>query len=216
MTEGASISDLRVNDALWILDPLARRVGQKYPAIEHGELVSVGYIAIRKAAESFDDTLGVAFSSYAWTRVLGAMLDTVRRAAAVSSSVHRAGSQALALLEDRGNVLRDDEAQHRATAQEFLSAVAGAMRADVLSTHSGTHAAGEVEAALEHRGAVVRLEAALKTLPADLAQIVELHYMGATTLRSISEQLSISYRTARRRHNEALHALAMALRTAAR
>ncbi len=97
----SDMSELRVHDAMWILDPMARRVRRRLSVLEHDELVSVGYIALRKASETFDPTLGVAFSSYAWMRVFGAMLDVARKHVNVASRVHGACLQAITLLGPR-------------------------------------------------------------------------------------------------------------------
>jgi RNA polymerase sigma factor FliA len=205
--------ELRINDALWILDKVARKLSRSR-RVEHDELVSVGYIALRRAAESFDASLGVPFGRYAWYRVSWAMNDEVRRRAQQDSRVADAGLQAVTLLADRGDVLRDDEARHRITAREYLDAVAAAMRARVLSHHSYSVAAGgwadDAMPDLERARRV--LDEALAMLPPEEARIVEQHYLGSTTLRSVAEQLGVSYRTAQRRHNDALRSLAAALR----
>jgi len=209
---GSDIAELRVNDALWILEPIARHMGRRYPVIEHDELVSVGYIALRKASETFDATLGVAFSSYGWTRVSGAMMDVVRKQVTLRNRMHHAGLQAITLLDDVGDVMRDDEPQHRATAQDLFLAVAAAMRANVLSNHSAEQVHGDLDERLDRTRAATALSAAFKRIAPEQARLIELHYQQSVTLRSIAGQLDISYRTVKRRHNEALRALAEALR----
>jgi len=49
------------------------------PFMEVDELVQVGMIGLIEAARSFDTGKGVAFESYAHTRIRGAMIDEVRR-----------------------------------------------------------------------------------------------------------------------------------------
>jgi len=206
------LAALRVDDALWILEPIARKLRRRYPVVEHDALVSVGYIALCRAAETFDATLGVPFSSYGWTRVFGATMDVVRRQLTRSSRTHHAGAQALALLDDPGNVMRDDEQRHRATAREQLATIAAAMRVSALSAHSAAAAQGEQDEQLDQERAQTALDRALQALAPEQARLIEQHYRHSVTLRSIAEQLGVSYRTAKRRHNEALRALAAALR----
>ena len=204
-------ADLLVEDTLWILDSTARAVRHKYPMVEHDELVSVGFFALKKASESYEPRRG-PFGLYAWIRVAGAMMDLIRKGATVSSRMHHAGLQALALLNDTGDMMRDDEAQHRVTAKDYLSAVAAAVRASLLSSHTAEHATGELDEQLARDRDVEDVREALDQVAPEQRLLLEQHYMKSMTLYSIADQLKVSYSTARRRHNEALDAFARAIR----
>ncbi|MFM2008524.1 MAG: polymerase sigma factor FliA, partial [Pseudomonadota bacterium] len=72
------------------------------PFMEVDELVQVGMIGLIEAARAFDPTKGVAFESYAHSRVRGAMIDEVRRlsflprSAVAFNKSHSSANQALA------------------------------------------------------------------------------------------------------------------------
>jgi RNA polymerase sigma factor FliA len=58
---------------------VARRMAARTSAAEYGELVSAGALGLMSALEAFDPTRGYAFSTYAVTRIKGAILDDLRR-----------------------------------------------------------------------------------------------------------------------------------------
>ena len=72
------------------------------PFMEVDELVQVGMIGLIEAARSFNPTKGVAFESFAHTRIRGAMIDEVRRlsflprSAVAFNKSHSSANQALA------------------------------------------------------------------------------------------------------------------------
>jgi len=58
---------------------LVRELSVRIPqSVDRDDLRSAGLVALVKAARSFDPTLGVPFTSYAATRVRGALLDELR------------------------------------------------------------------------------------------------------------------------------------------
>lgn len=72
--------------------------------LEYDELVSAGSIGLAKAVESFDPNQGYAFSTYATTRIRGAILDELRSRDWLPRSArrrHRAMSAAVDRLEAR-------------------------------------------------------------------------------------------------------------------
>src|SRR3546814_20170860 len=55
--------------------------GHVSSAIEVGDLVQIGTVALLEAARNFEERGVAAFSSYATTRIRGAMIDQLRRQA---------------------------------------------------------------------------------------------------------------------------------------
>lgn len=73
---------------------LARRLHRTLAdGAELDELVSAGMVGLLAAAESFDTARGLAFSTFATTRVRGAMLDELRRLDRVPRSVRAKARQ---------------------------------------------------------------------------------------------------------------------------
>jgi RNA polymerase sigma factor for flagellar operon FliA len=57
---------------------VARRIGARTPFVETDELASAGSLGLVRALESFDLSRGLAFSTYAVSRIRGAILDELR------------------------------------------------------------------------------------------------------------------------------------------
>jgi RNA polymerase sigma factor (sigma-70 family) len=63
-----------------LVEALANKWVRKLPdAIEFEELRGIGFVALQKAVLSYDDSLGVPFGAYAYTRVDWGMLDAMRK-----------------------------------------------------------------------------------------------------------------------------------------
>ena len=62
----------------------ASRMNAGNTYLDYSDLVSEGYVGLVQAANSFDETMGASFSSFAAQRIRGAMIDAVRSAAPLS------------------------------------------------------------------------------------------------------------------------------------
>jgi RNA polymerase sigma factor for flagellar operon FliA len=58
---------------------VARRMSAKTTAVEYDELVSAGALGLLAALEGYDPSRGFAFTTYAVTRIQGAILDDLRK-----------------------------------------------------------------------------------------------------------------------------------------
>jgi RNA polymerase sigma factor (sigma-70 family) len=63
---------------------IAARLRRRVPQLETEDLVSAGMIGLIEAVDRFDDGRGVAFGTFAYPRIKGAILDEARRHAASS------------------------------------------------------------------------------------------------------------------------------------
>lgn len=68
-----------VEENLGLVYLVARRLQRAHRNTPLDELVSAGSVGLIRAAESFDPTFGVTFSTYAVPRIQGAMMDELRR-----------------------------------------------------------------------------------------------------------------------------------------
>lgn len=71
---------------------IAHALRRRMPHVEVDELVSAGTIGLLEALERYDDRRGVPFSSFAYRRIRGAILDDLRAAGKLSKSTPRAGA----------------------------------------------------------------------------------------------------------------------------
>ncbi len=62
----------------------ASRMNSGNTYLDYSDMVSEGYVGLVQAANSYDETVGASFSSFAAQRIRGAMIDAVRSAAPLS------------------------------------------------------------------------------------------------------------------------------------
>ncbi|HVH39365.1 MAG TPA: FliA/WhiG family RNA polymerase sigma factor [Gemmatimonadaceae bacterium] len=85
---------------------VARRLARSLAdEAELDELVSAGHIGLMAAVENFEEERGLSFSTFAATRVRGAMLDELRRQDRVPRSVRAKARQLHAVRDALGNRL---------------------------------------------------------------------------------------------------------------
>ncbi len=86
--------DELVRETLPLVGHVVREVASRVPAhVDREDLMSAGLLALAQAARSFDPARGVKFTSYAATRVRGALLDELRSLDWASRSVRRRARQ---------------------------------------------------------------------------------------------------------------------------
>jgi RNA polymerase sigma factor FliA len=73
-----------VESCVTLVHHLARQYASQNARISLEDLVSEGYVGLVQASKKFDGTRGVKFSTFATTRIRGAMMDSLRRARPLS------------------------------------------------------------------------------------------------------------------------------------
>lgn len=195
--------------------------------VEFDELVAMGNAGLAEAAGRYDPEAGAAFSTFAWYRVHGAMIDGLRRATQLPRRTWaklvalRAASE---LLEhqadgDRGAAARGAPAR---TTAERLAAVRASIdaiqTAYVTSLEALREAGGDIRdeaagaaeqlAGAEHQQ---RVRAALAALPERERQLLTKHYFEGKNLLEAGAELGISKSWASRMHASAVEKLRVAL-----
>jgi len=192
--------------------------------IELDELVALGNAGLAEAAARFDPDRGVAFGTFAWYRVQGAIVDGLRSS---SNLPRRVWAKLVALraageyLEQRGE--RDRGAVQRGSAppagKDALGAVKDALSAirtmyvtslEALRDERGFDAADARAPADDQVDALRlarKLQIALRRLPERERAIVTKHYWEGKNLLEAGAELGISKSWASRLHAQAVERL---------
>jgi RNA polymerase sigma factor for flagellar operon FliA len=202
------------NEAIEKSLPLVKSIAARFRQA-HGlsasfdELYALGVDGLMQAATRFDPNRGVAFTTFAYYRIRGAILDSLRREpdGARLTAVSMPIETSLPLL---GVAAANDNGrpQDRPTGRQgtlgWLFAEAAVSQPvediDELADEDAPSLDEEVE---RHRVAQ-RVAAALATLPETERRVVELHYYDELSFAEIGAKLGICKPWAFRLHNKAL------------
>ncbi len=191
--------------------------------IELDELIALGNTGLAEAAQRFDPSRGVAFKTFAWYRVQGAIVDGLRRATSLPRAVW---AQLVALraaadyLEHRGE--RDAGAAARGvappTGRDALASAKSALSAIqtmYLTSLEAARDAGFEPAAdrpdpgdtLDRARLAQVLRAALDQLGDKERQLLTKHYWEGKNLLEAGAELGISKSWASRMHAQSVEKL---------
>jgi RNA polymerase sigma factor for flagellar operon FliA len=186
-----------------VRDTMARVPGH----VSRDDLMSAGRFALVQAAEAFDASKGATFTTYASTRIRGALVDELRSLDWASRSVRRRARQVdevrSRLATERGRPADDHEvAAELGMRPDELTAHQGDLaRASVASLHGfeeGTvddllPTGGPTPAELiEQREQVAYLHDAVDQLPERLRTVVEGYFFEDRPMADIAEDLGVS------------------------
>ncbi len=191
--------------------------------IEFEELVALGNVGLADAAAKFDASKGAAFSTYAWYRVQGAIVDGLRK----QSNLPRRVWAKLVALRAAGDYLenrtdRDAGAAQKGTppaqGADALAAIKSAMSAirTMYVTSLETMREAGFDAADQSPRADERLDTgrlgakirdALAALPERERELVTKHYWEGKNLLEAGAELGISKSWASRLHAQAVERL---------
>lgn len=191
--------------------------------IELEELIAFGNTGLAEAAQRFDPTRNTSFSTFAWYRVQGAIIDGLRKLTNLPRATWRklvALRAASEYLENRAD--RDAGAAQQGTpppeGADALAAVHSAMAAirtvyvtslEAMREH-GWDAAESAPAHAENidtQRLSAKLRKALESLPERERAIVTKHYYEGKNLLEAGEEMGISKSWASRLHAQAVEKL---------
>jgi RNA polymerase sigma factor for flagellar operon FliA len=204
--------DQIVSEHLGLVHHIARRM-QRQLSTEASldDLVSAGSVGLLNAAENFDASRGLAFSTFAMPRIRGAILDDLRSQDRVPRSVRRKARAMTAAREKvtqrTGRIGTEREVAEELgvgveTVWEWNTDVAAADRvsmdahssADEDSVGAWQFAADDEAAddAVAREDLADRLRVALETLPARERQVIALYYYEDLTQQQIAQVLHVT------------------------
>lgn len=211
-----------------LVHSVAWKMHQKLPRhVEMDDLVGYGQVGLAEAARDFDSSKGPQFTTYAYYRVRGAILDGLSKMSWFSrSSYFRGDYEQLA-----NEVLHQTEAE-APPAQDsrleadvrWLKGLGGAL-ARVYLFCQGTaeeNAAASIEdSSLSPTKVVIeeetraKLKELIDALPPQEAELIRSAYFEGMSLKDAGDKLGISRAWASRLHAQTLRKLASTLRQAA-
>ena len=184
---------------------------------EEGDLLAWGHQGLLEAKQRFDASRGVRFSTFAYYRVRGAVLDGVRTQGFIKRRAYaklKAYEAADAVSEERGDALAGAAPLSLdARAREVEDVLGKISAAYVLSAlgQAEEHAADTPEsltAGAQDRSAVQR---GLATLPEKERLLLEAVYFSGATIEEAGATLGLSKSWASRMHAKALARMRRAL-----
>jgi RNA polymerase sigma factor (sigma-70 family) len=186
---------------------------RRFPGMRD-ELRSAGYEALVRTAQSYDARLGERFTTYAWRRVFGAMVDCAQEvrpsARSFVEAMRKAGFDLAATLRDETDVFADADSDVDRRLGDTCDDVAIGM---AVALGGGGAPSGE-EALIEREDyarAIRALEEARATLSPEARLLLELRYEHGLTIAETAARVALSEATVRRRCREILDRLQKAL-----
>lgn len=198
---------------LGLVHHAAREIAARTPALELEDLVSAGTLGLMRALETFDVSRGLAFSTYAMTRIRGSILDDLRARDWTPRSVRaksRQQSAAVARLE--GQLGRSPE--HREIAEAlgldletywtWLSTMEGTSMVSIHDSPVADSDGTTLEETLNDPDALLPgdemeadeqrelLRAAMAELPDKEKTVLALYFYEELTLKQIGEVLKLT------------------------
>ncbi|HEY8747710.1 MAG TPA: sigma-70 family RNA polymerase sigma factor [Tepidisphaeraceae bacterium] len=200
---------------------LARAIAKKLPKnVEFEELVAMGQLGLTSAARQYEPGRGVAFTTFAYYRIRGAIFDGLRQMTWLPPAMRRklarldGENEVSELTAESAEVSDDPEflAKQFQTAVGRLGAVflaSGASNedSDKEDPTDGRSAADEAES----REDLTHLTEALAKLPEDQSALIRMLYFEYRSMTDVANELKKNKSTISRRHAEALDALRAAL-----
>lgn len=222
-----------VEQHLSLVQAIARKVKKTLnAAIEIDDLVGYGSKGLVEAAERFDARHGVAFTTFAYYRIRGAMYDGLR-----AMGWYSRADYARYRAEERANEYLRNRADREGAAQVGTASQAGAVKADAESTLAEVNeilsgiatvhitsleAASTVpdeslpapDVAVESRRMSRRVREAVAALPDKERRLMELYYFADKNLEEAGAELGLSKSWACRLHARAVDLLRQAMEEA--
>jgi RNA polymerase sigma factor for flagellar operon FliA len=189
---------------------LRRVVRELSLSVDLGDLRGWGQQGLLEAKQRFDPTRGARFSTFAYYRVRGAMLDGIRRQGWIRRSAYaklRALEAADALCDEHAEANAQGPtpsvAARGASIDDILGKISAAyLIASVGQAESETHETPESLLASEEQRVVVKQS--LDVLPERERTLIEAVYFEGVTIEEAGARLGLSKSWASRMHGKAL------------
>jgi len=210
-TEETRIDKL-VNEHLALVSSIAQKVAKQVSTtLDYDELLACGREGLVQAAHRYDPERGVAFSTFAYYRIRGAIFDGVRKLGPVVPGNRRLNFEERAdqYIEQQSGELKPQTAV--AAAERLGNMVADLATAYVLScadmSEEPDHSAVDPGEAAETREELALVHRNLDRLPDNEQQLIRMMYFDDLTMQQAAAKLGITKGWASRLHARALSRL---------
>lgn len=162
------------------------------------EFVSAGYLGLVEAADRYDESAGVTFKNFAFLRIRGAVIDSIRQCSELSGKGYRCAKaleRAHSLAEEEGGVVKSDQPAEANIARilDHLAKGALAYRLDVADAEERISSLADPgatpEGSLEAKERVRALKSLVQSLPERERMIVELYYFEGLSFVEIAHKV---------------------------
>ena len=222
----------RIVDHLWLVKHIAQRMAINLPDhVTYDDLYSAGTLGLVTAARDFDTSRGVEFSTYAYRRVRGSILDDLRARSFVSPNVHnriRRARSAFDTVASRSSGGTPDDVTVAKEAgmsmDEYYRTLEDAKRQTFLSIHGlvedqpaledliPTSRERDPAASAETSEQKEILGKAIRELPEKERMVIMLYYMKNLNMKEIGATLGVNESRISQLHSSALFRLSIKLR----
>ena len=233
MTQAVKFQSDLIADNQGLVHSLAWRIHRKVAAhVELDDLVGYGQVGLAEAARDFDPTRGVKFTTFAYYRVRGAILDGLSQMAWFKKSdyyrgrLERLANEVLHMQGadrfDPGATPADDPDVQLQDDVRWFKGITGTLAMVYLFCHQGDDEQGE--RALEDKSAASpsaglineevrqKLHELIDGLPKEARELIRAAYFEGLTLKEAGARLGVSKSWASRLHAKTLGQLAQSLR----
>jgi len=212
-----------VEQHLSLVQAIARKLKKTLGArIDYDDLVAYGSKGLVEAAERYDARPGVAFTTFAYYRIRGAMFDGLRTMGWYSRADYaryRAEERANEYLQGHAERPAAEGTSKAADSAEALAAVAqvlsGVAAVHITSLEAASAVPDETfaapDAAIDTGRLGTRVRQALTTLPEKERRLMEMYYYEEKTLEEAGGALGLSKSWACRLHARAVDLLRAAM-----
>ena len=194
---------------------IAWKLHQKLPAsVDLEDLVGFGQVGLAEAARDFDQKRGVQFTTYAWYRVRGAILDGLSKMNWFDRADYAGGRYARTsndILSTAGASTESSDSSWFARTTRAMSmsyVMANWVAEDVEPVDANAPAPSDVAEQSELQQVVRKL---LTDLPEQERKLIQGIYFDGMTIKEAGEQIGISKAWASRLHARVLDTLALQL-----
>jgi RNA polymerase sigma factor FliA len=207
-----------MTDALWsrylgLVHHAAREFATRTPALELGDLLGAGTLGLMRALDTFDLSRGLAFSTYAMTRIRGSILDDLRardwtpRSVRAKSRQHAAAVARLERQLGRAPQPREIAGMlgiDMPTYWTWVSTIEGSSVVSIHESPAVDNDGGTLEETLDNPEAILpgdaleveeqreQLRTAIAELPEKERRVLALYFFEELTLKQIGEVLSLT------------------------
>lgn len=198
-----------------LVQSLARKLAAQLVGVEREDLIALGREGLIQAAQRYDSSRGVAFSTFAYYRIRGAMFDGVRRSGVVTQRSRRRRRRTFAERADEylEPHAADPPPPDAAAAAEKLATMVADLTTSFLLC-SSRDVAGEPDTTLPDPAQVAEaheelalVRGRMALLPEPEQALLRLMYFEDLTMLEAAEMLGMSKGWASRLHARALERL---------